>query len=183
MALFTSSKEKRLWMYVGLVVIAIFSTLTFSKPLQKLVVDQNIQAVFFVVAMLLIGIAIIIYGLKVQASTMELTTWFGFMAIFILLVFRLGASERSHLIEYSVLAIFIHQALKARNSNSNKWLITAVIAFGITVCIGALDEGLQLIIPNRDFDPVDMLFNTVAAFFTISVILILEGIQKKFRNN
>jgi len=148
MPLFTSSLEKRFWLYSLLVLVAILFSLTFGRPLQKIFVNQNVQAVFFLLGMVLVGITILIYGLKAQTSKSELAIWFGLAAVYIMLIFRLGAPERSHLIEYSVLAIFIHKALLERINSKNKMLKTAVLAFTFTFIIGVLDETIQVFLPN-----------------------------------
>ncbi len=144
MPLFTSSLEKRFWLYSLLVLVAILFSLTFGRPLQKIFVNQNVQAVFFLLGMVLVGITILIYGLKAQTSKSELAI----CAVYIMLIFRLGAPERSHLIEYSVLAIFIHKALLERINSKNKMLKTAVLAFTFTFIIGVLDETIQVFLPN-----------------------------------
>jgi hypothetical protein len=183
MPLFISSKEKRLWLYALIVLIAIFSTLALGRPLQKMLRDQNIQAVFFVLGMMLTGVTIIVHGLKVLPSKTEMAIWFGLAAVYIMFVFRLGAPERSHLMEYSVLAIFIHKALIERLSRKNQVLIPALLAFVTTVIIGVIDESVQIVLPSRVFDPVDMLFNSLAALLAIGGSIALQWARKKFRKN
>ena len=145
--------------------------------------DQNIQAVFFLLGMILIGATIIIHGLKVQPSKTEIAIWVGLAAVYIMFIFRLGAPERSHLIEYSVLAIFIHRALIERLGHKNQVLMQGLIAFVLTSLIGFLDEGIQIFLPNRVFDPLDMLFNSNAALMAIGGSMALQWVQKKFRKN
>ena len=91
---------------------------------------------------------------------------------------RLGIPERTHLIEYSVLGIFIHEALLERNKQDTRLLKTSLLAIVITVLLGVIDESLQLIIPNRVFDPVDILFNSLAAFIAIGYSSFLRLVKK-----
>lgn len=180
MPLFTSPREKRLWLYAFLVMFAIFSILAFGRPFQEMLRDQNIQAVFFLSGMILTGATIIVHGLKVKPSKTEIAIWFGLSAVYIMFVFRLGAPERSHLIEYSVLAIFIHKALNERVNQEKKWPLTAIIALLLTALIGTLDEWIQLFLPERVFDPEDILFNALSALTAIGVSLAIQWTRKKF---
>ncbi len=58
MPIFTSSREKRLWFWVLVVLVAIFSTLFIGQPLIQLFSNQDIQAVFFVLGMVLVAATI-----------------------------------------------------------------------------------------------------------------------------
>lgn len=179
MSFFTSEKEKRRWFYVLLVLTAIFAALFFGQPLIKIFGDQNIQAIIFVLGMLLVGAAIIIYGLKTQPRKTELVIWLGLAAVFIMLFLRLGLPERSHLFEYSILAIFIHGALLERAKNKRLIFKPALLAFLTTSTFGTLDECVQLFLPDRVFDTNDILFNGFAAFMAIGARVGLQFLRKK----
>jgi len=58
-----------------------------------------------------------------------------------------------------------------------------LIAFAITVAIGILDECIQIFLPSRVFDPLDMLFNSLAALMAIGGSMALHWARKKFRKN
>jgi len=182
MPLFTSQREKLLWLYAFIVLIAITVTLVFADGNAFLMVNQNIQIVVFWIAFILIGLTTLIHGLKTKPHKLEIVIWFGVFAVYLLLFLRLGHAERSHLMEYSILAIFIHKALIERNLNKRIFL-SGLFAFLITFSIGFIDELIQLFIPSRVFDPIDILFNTLAAFMTITTSLLIHWIRKKFRKN
>ncbi len=179
MSLFTSSREKKLWFWALAVVIALFATLFIGRPLANQLRDQNIQAIFFSIAMLLIGAAILVYGLRTKPGKTEILVWLGIIAVYILFIFRLGAPERSHLIEYSVLAIFIHKALVERSVNGKLVLMPAPFALALTFLIGVLDESIQLILPNRVFDAEDILFNGLATLMALGSKIILTWVRKR----
>ncbi len=183
MSFFTSAREKRLWLYALSVLAAILTTLVIGRPLQRLLMDQNMQFAFFLLSMILTGATIIMHGLKVRPSKTEMVICVGLAAVYIKINFRLGAAERSHLIEYGVLAIFIHKALIERLSNKNKLLRQALIAFALTTLIGVFDEGVQMFLPSRVFDLRDMLFNSLAAFMAIGGSMFLQWARNKFRKN
>lgn len=181
MSFFKSTREKRLWFYAFLVLMAILSTLAIGRPLQEMLRDQNVQAVFFLIGMILTGVTIFMHSKKVQADKMELVVWFGLAALYIMFIFRLGAPERSHLMEYSVLAIFIHKALKERLSSKEYLMQPALFAFIATSFVGLLDECIQIFLPDRVFDFEDIQFNTLAAFMAIGGSFIIQWARKKFR--
>lgn len=132
MSLFTSPKEKKLWLYVLIILVAILSTLVFGQPLQKIFQDQNVQAVIFLSGMILTAITIVVHSLKSQSSKKEIAVWIGIAAVYLMLFLRLGLSERTHLIEYSVLAIFVFSAFSERFRDQKKlWKDASVQGFGI----------------------------------------------------
>jgi len=180
MPLFTSSREKQLWIYALLVLIAIFSTLILGPLFVGMLGNQNLQAFIFMFGMLLIGVTIIVHGLKIKPGKTEIAIWLGFTAVYIMLFLRLGLPERSHLVEYSVLAIFIHKALIERLSQENQLLLPGLFAFVVTTIIGVFDECIQIVLPDRVFDPLDILFNSLAALMAIGTSLALQWARKKF---
>jgi len=183
MPVFTSTKEKRLWIWAGAVVLAIFSTLVFGQQLAGLIQNQDINAAIFLLGMILIGLAVLFHGLRGRSDKSELVIWLGIAAVYMMVFLRLTMSERTHLIEYSVLAIFIHSALVERLNHENQIIKPALIAFLFTFTIGVIDESIQLFLPHRVFDPVDILFNGLAAFMALVSSMTLFWIRKKKANN
>lgn len=177
MPLFTSRREKRLWLWALLVLLAIFSTLFVGRPLAELFGNQDVQAVIFLLGMLLVAAAILIHALKSKPDKFELAVWVGITAVYIMFILRLGLAERSHLIEYSVLAILIHKALKER-LNSEAIMKPALLALIITFLLGVFDECLQLFIPDRHFDPTDIVFNGIAISMAIGSSALISWIRK-----
>ncbi len=114
MPLFTSKREKYLWLWALAVVMAIFSTLFIGRPFTKLFKSQDVQAAIFLLGMLLVGIAIVAHALKTKPGKIEIALLSGIIAVYIMWLLRLGLAERNHLIEYSILAIVIHKALSEK---------------------------------------------------------------------
>ena len=90
-------------------------------------------------------------------------------AYFFLLVRMASPEERSHVIEYGVLALLIHEALLERARQGRKVLFPALLAIAAASLIGILDEAVQAIVPNRVFDPRDILFNVLACVMAVGV--------------
>ena len=181
MVLFTSPREKHIWLCAFAVFTAIFLTLFIRQPLTRSLNDQNIQAVIFLLGMILAGGAVVAHGLKAKPSKIEITILLGIMSVYTMLFLRLGIPERSHLIEYSVLAIFIHKALIERASQRNIILMPALFSFLIALLIGVFDECIQIFLPNRVFDPLDILFNSMAVIMAIGSSMLIIWVRKRTR--
>lgn len=180
MEYFVSKKERRYWVCSFLVMAAILSTTLFiERPFQRLLVDQNVQFWIFLIGMFLTGTTILYYALSSKSNKYEVVIWVGMAAVVLMLFFRLGAPERSHIMEFGVLAIFIHLALKERNNHHKLSLHPALLAFILTVLVGVLDEGIQYFLPDRVFDTNDIIFNVIAAGGAIGGMLLLRWVKNK----
>lgn len=173
----TSAFEKRLWIGASVVTAAIYSTLFLGRPLLELFGDQNIQAILFLTGMFLVGLVIVISGVLTQNGKVVFVLYFGILAVYFMLFVRLGLAERSHVIEYSVLAILIYNALKERQKNGITIRALPFAAMIITFIIGVLDECLQLVIPNRHFDFADILFNGMVIVLAILSSIFINWIK------
>lgn len=175
MALFTSAKEKKLWSYAMITVAAIFLNLFLGNPLVEHFSDQGLQALVFVTVLLLVLAMIIVHGLKAQTRGREVALLLGMAAVFLMFFLRLGLAERSHLVEYSVLALFVYEALSERVQHTGApkpvWLFAFLPAFGI----GIIDECIQLIVPGRVFDYEDIVFNGLAVVMAIAGSMALNA--------
>lgn len=179
MICFKSNREKRLWIYVIIVLIIIFSTLFIGRPFLKLLENQFIQSLFFLFGMFMIGITTIAHALTLQSKKFGIAIWLGFLAIYVLIFLRLGLAERSHLIEYGVLAVFIHKALIERFHHINKVKKSGWLALTFIILIGVIDESIQLFLPDRIFDSYDIVFNCLAAIMTIGAVMLIDWFVKK----
>ena len=182
MPVFTSFREKLLWFYTFLVLVAIITTLFFGVGLVP-TMDQYLKDVFFFYTMIALAAIVILHGLITRPGKAEITIWLGLSVVYIWLYSRLGFAERGHLFEYSVLAIFIHKALIERAMHGVKISNPALFAFIIALSLGALDEFVQLFIPNRVFDPLDILFNGFVAFLAIGGSSAIRWVRNSISND
>ena len=83
-SLFTSTKEKNLWAWALVVLLAIFSTLFLGQPLIDLLADQNVRAIFFSLGLLLVAATALFHGLKRKPSAYDLTLWIGLIAVYLM---------------------------------------------------------------------------------------------------
>ncbi len=176
--LFASPRERRLWTLTLALVVAIFATLGIAGTLAGAFRETGMDAVLFLLGMLLVGCAVLGWSLKTRPAGVEIGVALGIIAVYFMAFARMTFAERSHLIEYGVVASFIFAALIERSNSGRRVPLPAVIAIAATALIGAIDEGVQKLIPSRHFDPVDILFNTLAAVMAVAAILALSRARR-----
>ncbi|NRB46387.1 MAG: VanZ family protein [Saprospiraceae bacterium] len=181
MSLFTSTQEKRFWLLALLVATTILSTLFIGQPLRRLLSSQDLQAVIFLGGMLTLALAVVLQGWQSKPHVLEIIIWLSLIAVCGMFFLRLGLPERSHLIEYSALSIFILNALQERSKQRQLLVSPYLATFLLAFPLGLFDEILQGLIPNRVFDPNDILFNALAIGMTIGVISLLRWVKHKLR--
>lgn len=184
MALFNSSREKKLWLWALAVLLGIYATLLIGKPLIDHMRESGITIIGFLSVMFLVALTVVLHGLKVKMGKSEIVVWIGIAAVYIMVLLRITVlEERSHLMEYSVLAVLIHEALLERNNHGKSVGFPALVAIGLTVIFGVLDESIQFFLPHRVFDVQDIIFNSMAAFMAIGSSKALTWARKKVRKS
>ena len=184
MSLFSSNRERRLWGWTLVVLGAVYLSFGLAQKLAAMLPSSDWNAVFFLLGCLLVLGAVVSQGLKMRPSGAEISVALGVAAVYLLVFVRLTAvTERSHLVEYSVVAVLIYEALLERASQGRRVPAPALLALLTASLIGVLDEGIQAFLPNRVFDPVDMLFNFVAAVLAIGASLALGWARRRARRS
>ncbi len=178
---FTSVRERTLWRWATLVTAVIYATLFIGNPLARLVEDQNIAAIFFLLGMAVVAAAILFHALETRPGKIELAVGAGFLAVFIMFFLRLGLAERSHVIEYSILAILIDKAINERVKQGKNISWPSMVAWVISLMIGVIDESVQIFIPDRVFDPTDIAFNAIAITLAIVPRKFIQWVRKRIR--
>lgn len=160
---FSSDRERRLWIWALVVIVAIYATLGLARTLFEVLGDEELYGAAFVIGFLMIWAAILTAGLRVRPGGFEIAVALGVAAVYLMVFARMGIPERTHLFEYGVVALFIYGALTERAHNGRRVPVPALLAILATTLAGALDECIQWFLPSRVFDPVDMGFNFIAA--------------------
>ncbi|MCP4423975.1 MAG: VanZ family protein [Chloroflexi bacterium] len=179
--LFTSVRERRLWLWTLAVVAAIYSTLGLASRLAGALRNRGLIDEFFFFCFLLVLAAILTQGLKTRPRGIEIGVGLGVAAAYLFVFARMAipAAERTHLIEYSVVALLIYEALTERASQGRRVIPKpALFAFALTVLLGWLDEGIQWLLPNRVYDIRDVGFNALAALMAIVGNLALSWVRR-----
>ncbi len=178
MGLFISKKEQLLWITTCIVVLGIYSTLGLAGDLADYFVEQNLFTLLYLIGFLLTGLVITAFGFTKKSRPIE---WLIYIVVFISLIMvftRSGISmvERTHLFEYGLVSVLIFNALLERKSSM---LASTLLAFLITTILGSIDEILQYFLPNRVFDWLDILRNTIAGFVGISLNSLIILLRKR----
>jgi VanZ family protein len=177
---FSSGRERRLWACVLAIVVAIYSTLAFTPTLTRALRDSGLIEEAVMLGMLLVMATILTQGLKARPGGAEIGVLLGVVAVYLLMFARMNATleERTHLMEYGVVAVFVYEALTERTSQGRRVPVPAVVAALGASLLGVLDECIQAFLPNRVFDPIDILFNVLAAVTSIAAMVALGWAQR-----
>lgn len=174
---FSSRREIRLWQWTAVVLGGIYATLAFSSLLTNPLYNQTIAAIAFLSSMVLIGASVLFFAFKASPGGVEVGIGVGIAAVYLMVLTRATMPERSHLIEYSVLAVLLYEALLERRSNGRNVRVPAILAVVGTAVAGAMDEGMQILLPERVFDPEDIVFNAMAGVAAVSALALLRFVR------
>lgn len=171
----------RAWLLVAALYGAVLSTLGIAPDLSRTLTDRGLLDAVFGLAVLVVVVVLVAAGAGRRAGWVGLALTLGTVSVAALLVVRaaIPAAERTHLVEYAVLAVAVLAALEAgegRRDASWRHLAGAAV---ITTMLGVIDEGVQAVIPNRVMDPVDMLFNAFAAVGAMAVVGLLRALPRR----
>jgi VanZ family protein len=177
---FTSDRERRLWFWALAVVVAIYSTLGLAGTLAEELRERNLLDASFVAGFLLVVVAIAGSGLKRNPGRREIWVALGVTAVYGMVLIRMGIGpeERTHLFEYGLVAVLIHQALTERLRQGRRVRAPAALALAATVLLGWLDEGIQWLHPTRVYDIRDVGFNAIAGLMAMAASLALARARR-----
>jgi flagellar basal body-associated protein FliL len=134
----------------------------------------------FIAGLILIVAAVVAAALKLRVGTWEVAVLLGTGAAYALVFVRMELpEERTHILEYVLVALFVFEALNERSRNLGKPRAGAVMAVVIAASFGAIDEALQAALPNRVFDLRDIAFNTLAAVMAVAARTALGWARSK----
>lgn len=180
MSFFSSDRERKLWLWVLVVLVWIYATLGPAYMLAAELRERNLLRVTFALVLLLLVAVIARRWVKQRPGWGEIGVAIGVTTVYLWTIARVESpEERTHLIEYSLVAILIYQALVERRRNGRRVPYPAILAFVATAMLGWLDEGIQAMLPNRVYDIRDVGFNVLAALMAIGAILALAWARRR----
>ncbi|MEL6254726.1 MAG: VanZ family protein [Bacteroidota bacterium] len=185
MQIFGSEREKKLWQRVFFVLLAIYLSLGFAGGLVDYLEEKEILSIGFLVSFFLVIAAILATAIKRKLAGIEIWLLIGIIGIYTVLIVRMGISpvERTHLFEYSLLAILIKDALEERSDQLEMKFSPWLGAFFLSTILGCIDEGIQYFLPDRVFDLRDILFNTLAAFMALFAQYLMKGLRERIQQS
>ena len=142
-ALFSSDRERRFWLWTLVVVVAIYSTLGFARTLAEVLREHGLLEAFsvgmFLLGMFLVGATIVTQGVKARVGGAEIAVALGVTAAYLMVFFRMAiAEERTHLIEYGVVGVFIYEALTERANHGRRVPLPPLLAVLATAALGLI---------------------------------------------
>ncbi len=175
MSCFTSDRERRLWIWTLTVLAAIYATLGPARTLADALREHCVLEVTIIAVVLLVAGSIIVSWAKKRPGWREIGVGLGVALAFLMVGVRINScEERTHLIEYGILAALIHQALLERVRNGRSVWSPAALTVILTALLGSLDEVIQVFLPNRVFDARDIFFNALAGFMVVAARLAIS---------
>ena len=185
MPTFTSLREKHLWLWALALVIAIYATLGLAGTLADVLRDRNLLDASFGFGLLVVVAVIIGSGIRRKPGKREFWVAAGVVTVYGFAILRMGIGpeERTHLIEYGIVAVLVYQALLERRRNGRDVWYPALLAIVSTSLVGVVDELIQAVLPNRVFDIRDMGFNALAALMAVTGSAIVAGVRGKGAKN
>ncbi len=174
MSLFTSPRERRLWLWTVAALVAIYATLGPARALADALRERDLLSVSFAVALVVLVGFVAARWVKTRPGWAEIGVALGVALAYATMFVRMGTpEERTHLIEYGIVAALIHQALLERGRNGRPVPGPAAVTVVVTALLGTLDEYIQAMLPNRVFDVRDIGFNALAGFMVVAARLAL----------
>lgn len=182
MNLFTSKKERLLWLTTFFVVVGIFSTIGLAGQFADFFIRQELFGLLFILGFILTGSIIVTFGLRNKSRPIE---WLLYLVVFLILIMifaRSGVSlvERTHLFEYGIVSVLLFNAMLERNSSILK---ASIYAFLMTTLLGSIDEVIQYYLPVRVFDWLDIVRNISAGLIGIFVNSLFLLMRKKLSSS
>ncbi len=175
----TSRRERRLWTCAAVVIGGIYATIGLAGTLADRLRSEGLLAAAFGLMALILLAVFAGSGLKGRPRPLEIWAAIGIAAVYGMVVVRMFVSpaERSHLIEYGLVAVLLHQAFVERGENGRPVRAAALVAILMTTLVGWVDELIQAMIPNRVYDLRDVGFNALAATMAVAASMLMTWVR------
>ena len=176
---FTSARERRLWACLAAVVTTIYATLGLTRSLTGVLRDHGLLEVSFAIGVALIALAVLAFGIRARARGAEIAVALAIVAVYLLAFVRMSIpEERTHLLEYGLVAVLIHEALDERARHGHQLPARGICAVAGAAMLGGVDELIQGLLPRRVFDVRDLLFNLLAAAMAVIASTALRRVRR-----
>jgi len=179
--LFHAARERRLWLGVGVYLVAIYSTLGLMPQPMNWLRSRGLLGPLTYVA-LGAGIAAAAFSLRdlgpraltaLAAAALGYALWMRSQSI---------VQERLHLFEYGLLAVLLRSALAERfrdRKHPRAWRDGAAVL--LAGAAGWIDEGIQYFLPNRVYDLRDVRLNVLSASAAVALLEAVEIATRRDR--
>ena len=152
MTIFSSRRERRLWLWVLAVMVAIYATLGLAQTLAETLRERGLLDIsigLFLLCMFLVAVTILTQALKVRPGGAEVAVAIGVATAYLLVFTRMTVpTERSHLIEYGVVGILIYEALTERASQGRRVPLPPLLAVLATATLACSTKASRRFCPT-----------------------------------
>lgn len=171
-----SEREIRAWrlvaVYLGLLYLSLWP-LQFALDALR---AHNLLRLSLYTLFAVCAAAVVLPVLRRGAGGREWITLVAVAAVYLLVASRMAIlQERLHLAEYGMLALLFRRALGARPEADAGRVSTAIAALAWTTAAGLVDELIQGVLPNRQYDLRDVGFNALAGALALASAAILDA--------
>ena len=175
-------KERRLWIAVGVAVAALFLSLYPLQIALDFLRERNLLRLSIGASFLAVVLIVAVRMFRRRFGPREWAVLCAAGAIYLLVAAWLDVpQERLHLVEYGGLALLLRAAFAERERNradepGEPRQAPGVAAKSLVAAgsIGLVDELVQGVLPNRQYDTRDVALNLVAAALALAVATSLE---------
>lgn len=183
MSIFSSPRERQLWSWTALVLVAIYASLGVAGEVAATLRERELLIVAFMGGMLLAVLAVLTQWMKARPGQLEIWVVLGIAGAYIMATSRIASwEERTHLFEYSVVGLLVYQALLERKQHGRMSANVPLLAIVLTALLGVLDEFIQALLPNRVFDIRDIGFNALAGSMAVGASFLLLQVRQFLEN-
>jgi VanZ family protein len=161
-----SSRERKLWAGAAACLAAIYTAIFFARPLVDFLRARGALRYTVLGVFAIAALAVLWRVWRSRPGWREVVAVGAAAVLYALVVSRLERhEERLHFIEYGLFAGLVEAAFRERRPG---W--SGLLAIGVTLCAGWLDEGIQALVPERVYDLRDVLFNTTAGILAVLAV-------------
>ena len=178
----SSSSERRLWLWAGGLLLAIYASLYSVRPVAEWLRDRGLLSLS--IGLLFLGVAALVvrWCLARSPGRREIAVLAVFAMVYLAVLWPVRMpEERFHLLEYGLFAGLVYAALLERRlpGGGMRWSApSAALATLLTGVAGWIDEGIQYLLPNRHYDWLDVGLNLLAAVLAVAALAALAEARR-----
>lgn len=170
----TKAKLRKIWwavilFYIALTYVTLGYMPTLWNKINAFFGGKGVVAQYIIYS--IVGISVFIYMLlvKKERSIRRCLLFFLFSIIFLIMVkLEKNPGEKIHMAQYGLLGVLLYNTLKIDFDRFGRKLY--LYAFIICLIVGAFDEVIQWILPNRCFTWHDVFINGLSGIITLLII-------------
>ncbi|MFQ5351431.1 MAG: VanZ family protein [Thermoanaerobaculia bacterium] len=180
-----SQRERRLWIWAGGLLLAIYASFYSVRPLADWLRERGLLRGTIIGLFLLAAGLVLRWCLARSPGWREIAVLAGFTLLYLAVLWPIRfPEERFHLLEYGLFAGLVYLALleRRRPGAELRWSAPAALVAALaTGLAGWLDEGIQHLLPNRQYDWLDVGLNLLAAVLAIGALAALAEAHRADR--